>query len=388
MTRDNKKDLPFVIFGMGCFWGAEKRLLALTGVIDVESGYANGEIDANYEAVLAHERLLRLGRSELKNHAEVIKVWFDQQQISLEQLLAAFWENHNPTQGDRQGNDIGSNYRSAIYTHSSEDLKIALASRDTYQQALTQAGWPKITTEIALVDNYTPAEDYHQRYLQKHPNGYCGLGGNGVKYPIFSHFRPYADWQLMVYGQAHSDEEHRFVNQVILSEDLPFAVHWVDRDSTTALTLQLTHQDRPEAEFAGPFDLQITDSTTAPFWQWLGGYLLTSEQQYIAFSQGTERPFCGPFLTEKRQGWFLDPLAGTPLFHSRAKFDSGTGWPSFFDAQSQAVTLIKDTSHGMIRTEVRSAITGIHLGHIFEDGPPPTNLRYCINGQVLLFKPD
>lgn len=388
MTRDNKKDLPFVIFGMGCFWGAEKRLLALTGVIDVESGYANGEIAANYEAVLAHERLLGLGRSDLKNHAEVIKVWFDQHQISFEELLAAFWENHNPTQGNRQGNDIGSNYRSAIYTQSTEDLRMAMASSDTYQQALSQAGWPSITTEIALVNNYTPAEDYHQRYLQKHPNGYCGLGGTGVRYPHSSQFKPYADWQLMVYGQAHSDEEHQFVNHVILSADLPLLVDWVDKDSATPLTLQLVYQGRPEAEFTGPYAVQVTDSKIAAFWQWIGSYLLSSEQQHIAFSQGTERPFCGPFLAEKRQGWFLDPLAGTPLFHSRAKFDSGTGWPSFFDAQSQAVRLIEDSSHGMIRTEVRSAITGIHLGHVFEDGPPPTHLRYCINGQVLLFKAD
>ncbi|AEG31775.1 peptide-methionine (S)-S-oxide reductase MsrA [Thiomicrospira cyclica] len=372
---------PFVVLGMGCFWGAEKRMLSLAGVVDVESGYANGEIDASYEAILAHERKRRMGLSELKNHVEVVKVWFDPAKTTLEQVLAQFWESHNPTQGDRQGNDVGSNYRSAIFTATEQDLPIAEASRKTYQQALDTAGFSQITTDITLLMSYTPAETYHQRYLQKNPNGYCGLGGTGVAYPSSQAFRPYPEWTLVIYGQQTAFAEDQFCNEVLKHYPLPFELRW--QESASPLTLQLEQKGRPSAEFADPFSPPYTE-----FWRWLGHYLLTEEQHYIAFSQGTERPFCGPYLTEKRRGWFLDPLSGVPLFHSDTKFDSGTGWPSFFDVVADAVTLVKDRSHGMIRTEVRSASTGIHLGHVFEDGPAPTHLRYCINGQVLLFKHD
>ncbi|MGB9577948.1 MAG: peptide-methionine (R)-S-oxide reductase MsrB, partial [Halothiobacillaceae bacterium] len=126
----------------------------------------------------------------------------------------------------------------------------------------------------------------------------------------------------------------------------------------------------------------------ARFWKWLGFWLLTPEQQRIAFEQGTERPFTGSHLDEKRPGTFVDPITGAPLFRSDAKFDSGTGWPSFFNPVEGAITLHEDLSHGMRRVEVRSASSGIHLGHVFDDGPPPTHKRYCINGNVLKFVPD
>lgn len=124
------------------------------------------------------------------------------------------------------------------------------------------------------------------------------------------------------------------------------------------------------------------------FWQWLGYRLLTPEQRRIAFEQGTERPFTGSNLDEKRAGVFVDPVSGVPLFRSDAKFESGTGWPSFFDPLPGAITLHEDSSLGMRRVEVRSASSGIHLGHVFDDGPPPTRKRYCINGNVLKFVPD
>jgi peptide methionine sulfoxide reductase msrA/msrB len=126
----------------------------------------------------------------------------------------------------------------------------------------------------------------------------------------------------------------------------------------------------------------------ARFWQWLGFQLLTPEQQRIAFSQGTERPFTGSNLDEKRAGTFVDPITGAALFRSDSKFESGTGWPSFFNPLEGAITLHEDISHGMKRVEVRSASSGIHLGHVFNDGPAPTFKRYCINGNVLKFVPD
>lgn len=169
-----------LVLGMGCFWGAEKRMGALPGVLDVVSGYAGGErVNPTYRQVLADE-----GRERSKNHAEVVRVTFDPRRTSRERVLAGFWENHDPTQGDRQGNDRGSNYRSAIFFASSEQEAAARDTMAIYQQALTRAGYGPITTEIAPLATFYPAEEYHQDYLRKNPNGYCGLGGTGVEYPL------------------------------------------------------------------------------------------------------------------------------------------------------------------------------------------------------------
>jgi len=124
------------------------------------------------------------------------------------------------------------------------------------------------------------------------------------------------------------------------------------------------------------------------FWKWLGFHLLTPAQQQIAFEQGTERPGTGSHLDEKRPGVFVDPITGAALFRSDTKFDSGTGWPSFFNPVAGALVEHVDNAHGMRRVEVRSASSGIHLGHVFDDGPKPTGKRYCINGNVLKFVPD
>ena len=131
----------YIVLGMGCFWGAEKRMSEIPGVLDVESGYAGGDLPgAGYQQILNHERMLTAGRTTARNHAEVIKVTFDPEKVTLETVLAKFWENHNPTQGDRQGNDIGSNYRSAIYFHDESQKNLALSTQKVYQQALDTAG--------------------------------------------------------------------------------------------------------------------------------------------------------------------------------------------------------------------------------------------------------
>jgi peptide methionine sulfoxide reductase msrA/msrB len=168
-----------IVLGMGCFWGAEKRMSALPGVIDVVSGYAGGSYhDPTYRKVLASEYT-----DGVVNHAEVVKVTFDSAKTTVEQVLAGFWENQDPTQGNRQGNDVGTNYRSAVYYNSESQKQAALKSRDIYQEVLTAAGFGKITTEIAALEAFYAAEEYHQDYLVKNPNGYCGLGGTKVKFP-------------------------------------------------------------------------------------------------------------------------------------------------------------------------------------------------------------
>jgi peptide methionine sulfoxide reductase msrA/msrB len=176
-------DTPYIVLGMGCFWGAEKRMQTLTGVLDVEAGYAGGDISRpNYETLHDTEASIQEGKA-IRNHAEVVKVYYDPEQTTLEQVLIRFWESHNPTQGNRQGNDVGSNYRSAVFYRTDEERQWAEQTRAIYQANLKTAGIATpITTEIAPLKNYTSAEDYHQDYLEKNPLGYCGVGGTGVAY--------------------------------------------------------------------------------------------------------------------------------------------------------------------------------------------------------------
>lgn len=173
-----------IVLGMGCFWGAEMRMAKLPGVVDVEAGFAGGDAKTvTYRDVLATARAIRRGETDQTGHAEVVKVTFDTDRTSLARVLAGFWENHNPTQGNRQGNDIGSNYRSAVFYANDRQRQVAEQTRAIYQQALTAEGYGAITTEIAPLRNYNRAEAYHQDYLEKNPNGYCGIGGTGVSYP-------------------------------------------------------------------------------------------------------------------------------------------------------------------------------------------------------------
>ena len=163
------------VFGLGCFWGAERKFWELgDGVYVTAVGYAGGHTpNPTYEEVCS-------GRT---GHTEVVLVVFDPRKVSYEQLLKTFWENHNPTQGMRQGNDVGTQYRSAIYTYSPAQQKAAEKSRDVYQEVLTAAGHGAITTEIREAPAFYYAEDYHQQYLAKNPYGYCGIGGTGVACP-------------------------------------------------------------------------------------------------------------------------------------------------------------------------------------------------------------
>jgi peptide-methionine (S)-S-oxide reductase len=160
---------------MGCFWGAERMFWQAPGVVSTQVGYAGGFTpNPYYEEVCT-------GRT---GHTEVVRVVFDPAKISYDQLLKIFWESHDPTQGMRQGNDVGTQYRSGIYFGSDEQARAARASRDSYQGRLKAAGHVAITTEIEPAPEFWYAEDYHQQYLHKNPNGYCGLGGTGVSCPI------------------------------------------------------------------------------------------------------------------------------------------------------------------------------------------------------------
>jgi len=163
------------VFGLGCFWGAEKLFWNISGVYSTAVGYAGGETqNPTYEEVC----------SGFTNHTEAVLVVFDPKLVSYEHLLKAFWEGHDPTQGMRQGNDSGTQYRSAIYAYGDEQLQKALSSKNVFESELKKKGFSSITTEIRPAPEFYYAEDYHQQYLGKNPNGYCGLGGTGVSCPV------------------------------------------------------------------------------------------------------------------------------------------------------------------------------------------------------------
>ena len=175
LSSDTPADFNEIIFGAGCFWGVERKFWVLEGVWLTSVGYAGGNsINPTYEQVCYEET----------NHVEVVKVVYDPAVIKIDTLLKTFWECHDPTQGMRQGNDRGTQYRSVIYCSSEEDLDLSLSTMEKYQEVLSKNNYQQITTEILLAPKFYLAEEYHQQYLAKNPNGYCGLGGTGCALDI------------------------------------------------------------------------------------------------------------------------------------------------------------------------------------------------------------
>jgi peptide-methionine (S)-S-oxide reductase len=296
------------IFGLGCFWGAERKFWQIDDVYTTAVGYAGGFTpNPTYEEVCS-------GRT---GHTEAVLVVFDPEQVSYWDLLRVFWEAHDPTQEMRQGNDVGTQYRSAIYYADDDQRRIAEETREAYEEALRRDGYGSITTEIAPAGRFYYAEGYHQQYLHKVPYGYCGLGGTGVSCPI-----------------------------------------GIDVDATND---EWSRADREWRE------------------------LLSPEQYAVLRDAATELPFSGEYVDTDDDGLYRCAACGNALFDSRAKYHSGTGWPSFTETVSpDAVELIEDRSHGMVRTEVRCARCRSHLGHVFEDGPREAGgQRWCMNSVAL-----
>jgi methionine-R-sulfoxide reductase len=241
-------------------------------------------------------------------------VVFDPAVATYETLLRTFFEEHDPTQGMRQGNDVGTQYRSAIYNTSDQQRQAAEATRDVYDEALRRAGLRPITTEIAEAGPFYYAEPEHQQYLYWVPSGYCGLKGTGVACRP-----PESTGSSALMPPVSSEEE------------------WRRR--------------------------------------------LTPEQYAVLREAGTERAFTGKYVDAEDDGIYRCAACGNPLFDSRTKYHSGSGWPSFTEAVSpDAVELAEDTSHGMVRTEVRCARCHSHLGHVFDDGPAEAGgQRWCMN---------
>ena len=302
--------LETAVLALGCFWGAERLFWQLDGVFTTAVGYSGGFTpNPTYEEVCTGGT----------GHAEVVLVVFDPTKISYADLVKVFFEEHDPTQGMRQGNDIGTQYRSGIYYTTDEQKRIAEAARSSYEEALVAAGHKPITTEIAAASDFFYAEEYHQQYLHKVPNGYCGLKGTGVSCTIPAPSR-----------------EATAVNDLPTSEE-----EWRSR--------------------------------------------LSPEQYNVLREAGTERAFTGAYVDVEDDGMYRCAACGNELFDSRTKYHSGSGWPSFTKAVSpDAVELLEDRSHGMLRTEVRCARCHSHLGHVFPDGPVEAGGdRFCMNSLAL-----
>lgn len=315
------------VFGMGCFWGAERIFWQLPGVFATAVGYAGG-----FTAHPTYEETC----SGLTGHTEAVLVIFDPAQISYRRLLEVFFTEHDPTTANRQGNDVGTQYRSALYWTTPDQEREAHAAVEAYGAALAAAGRNPITTELAPSGEFFYAEEYHQQYLHKVPNGYCGLQGTGVTCALPG---PAAD----------------------LGVDLD-----ADPSSADPKLKPLATSDDEWRQRLSPAEYQVLRQA------------------------GTERAFAGAYTDVEDPGLYRCMACGNPLYRSDAKFHSGSGWPSFTEAVSpDAVTVIEDRSHGMVRTEVRCARCDSHLGHVFPDGPADRGgLRYCMNSVALELDPE
>ncbi|HET9661798.1 MAG TPA: peptide-methionine (S)-S-oxide reductase MsrA [Thermomicrobiales bacterium] len=311
------QNLEIAYFGLGCFWGAERLFWKIPGVYTTAAGYMGGYTpNPTYEEVC----------SSKTGHTETVMVVFDPAKVSYADLLKTFFEEHDPTQGMRQGNDWGTQYRSAIFTTSDEQATTAREIADRFAPKLKDAGYGQITTDIEPAGPFYYAEDYHQQYLHKVPNGYCGLSGTGVSCPV------------------------------------PWATQPVSGGSQE---LDVTHIQLPQ-----------TDE------EWR--QRLTPMQYHVLREAGTERPFTGEYVDTETEGLYRCAACGNQLFDSNTKFHSGCGWPSFTEALPGAVEYLQDTSHGMTRTEVRCAKCHSHLGHVFPDGPRSAGgNRFCMNSVSL-----
>ena len=427
-----------IVFAAGCFWGVEKNFEEIPGVVEVTVGYAGGNYDnPDYHQVLANKDnnkafnflsvLKKISWNDeeededdednkkpnknIINHTEAVKVIYDTKLVSTEFLIKNFWELHDPTQTDGQGNDKGNNYRSAIYWTNDEQKQIALSTKDEYQALLNKKGFGEIVTELKPLDKFWQAEDYHQNYLTKNPNGYCPNHKTGVKFAnkgmikeklsgtYNEHLqglilKPLGGKEIIVIeSDAYCPYCVAFKKKVLDKYKGNIPVRSVFAHNLKGYTIKTP-------TFATPTVLFIENGvekagfqgylSPQEFYKILGKFKLGDSKAFdIAFNEGTEGRFCKQYDIFKNtpEGVFVDKLSGAPLFDTNDRFNSKSGWLSFTKAIDNSTIEKPDNRFGMSRIEIVSKSTGIHLGHVFEDGPDG-NRRFCINATVLDFIAD
>jgi peptide methionine sulfoxide reductase msrA/msrB len=389
--------LVSIVFAAGCFWGVEKHFEHMEGVVSAVSGYAGGNYpNPTYDDVL--EKKKHKDGIQVINYAESVKVTFDDTKTDAKTLIQSFWELHDPTQIDGQGNDIGDNYRSAIYYTSKNQENIAYETKTAYQKLLTSHGYSKIVTEIEPLKQFYPAESYHQDYLQKHPFGYCPNHSTGVKFTKEDTVKQ--DVTLPLGGKEIIviKSEHYCPYCEKFEKDISSLYHG-SLPLRTVMAKTLKGFDVKTDLSATPTILFIEDSKEIiahrgymkpkDFYEVLGDFKLgkNTESYHVAFNKGTDYPGCKEYdiFKDTPDGVFVDKLSGDILFDTRNRFHSGTGWLSFFKAEDNTTIEKDDSSFGMHRIEVIAQKSGIHLGHVFPraDG----RRRFCINATVLDFVP-
>ena len=393
INANQTNHIQIIYLGSGCFWGAEKGYEALDGVINAESGYANGYgVKPNYRTITQLKN-----KYNENNFAEVVKVTFNNNAISLEKILKHFLENHDPTQHNRQGNDIGTQYRSTILFSNDVQKNLAKKLINQYQELLTANGYGKIRTKLEALDNFYLAEEYHQDYLKTNPNGYCPDLSTGI---VFSQEqKEYIDNSKLLLGKQilildsqsfcpyceklKEDVTNSYKGSIPLTYRTSDQLHDLQIQSPTWATPSVIFLENGKEIFAYQGYLEPKE-----FYQMLGKFKLDDSEAYdVAFNKGTDARFCKEYQIFKNtpDGIFIDKLSGEPLFDTNDRFVSRSGWLSFTKPVDGSVYELPDNSYGMQRTEIRSVSTDIHLGHVFDDGPNGMP-RYCINATVLEFK--
>ena len=385
-----------IVFAAGCFWGVEKHFEHMDGVIKAESGYAGGNYaNPTYKDVLDKRRLQ--AQSKLINHTESVRVTYDNSKVDAATLIKSFWELHDPTQVNGQGNDIGNNYRSALYYTNAKQEKLAHETERTYQTLLTKAGYGNIVTEIKPLQKFYPAENYHQDYLAKNPNGYCPNHSTGVKFKKESvkndKILPLGGKEIIVIkSENYCPYCEKFEREVSSSYRGTLTLRTVVASSLSGFDIQTGLNATPTILFVEDGKEIIGHRgfmNKKTFYKTLGDFKLgkNSQAYNVAFHEGTDAPGCKQYDIFKNtpDGVFIDKLSGDILFDTRERFHSGTGWLSFYKAADDSVIEKVDNSYGMRRVEIVAKESGIHLGHVFPraDG----RKRFCIDATVLEFVP-
>ncbi len=382
-----------IVFAAGCFWGVEKHFENLEGVKRATSGYAGGDYaDPSYDTVLKFRH-----SNKVLNHAEVVKVIYDDSKISTESLIKSFWELHDPTQGNRQGNDIGNNYRSALYYTNDKQKALALATKKAYQALLTKAGYGQITTEIKPLKQFYVAEVQHQNYLEKNPLGYCPNHSTGVNFgnteikADIKTISPLGGKEIVVIDAEHCKFCEKFKADVTDLYKGTIPLRTTHQEALRGFKLKSEIQGTPtiifieDAKEVYAYTGYMDEKT---FYRAVGAFKLgkNSEGYDVAFRQKTDSRFCKQYKEFKNtgDGVFIDKVSGDILFDTRDRFNSGSGWLSFFKAVKGSTVQREDNSFGMRRVEIVAKKSGAHLGHVFDDAPGGRQ-RFCINATVLEF---